>query len=222
MPVVIPLSAPGEPTIVVVKLGGSLLDLPDLKRVVQSILDQRPRPDYAPLFVVGGGRAADMVREWDRLHRLGEEASHALALEAMTLNEAFLQRLIPEMGLVRNRQQFESITRAGGIPLLCVGCFLKWAEVKGGATIPPPLPHTWDVTSDSIAAWVAACLAAQELILVKSVDVPGGMSSAAAADGEFVDVYFPELANRIPAIGWMNARAGALVIEPWLPVKALL
>jgi len=32
-----------------------------------------------------------------------------------------------------------------------------------------PLPHTWDVTSDTIAAWVAGTLGS-ELLLLKSVD----------------------------------------------------
>ena len=32
-----------------------------------------------------------------------------------------------------------------------------------------PLPHTWDVTSDTIAAWIAGILGA-ELLVLKSVD----------------------------------------------------
>ena len=44
-----------------------------------------------------------------------------------------------------------------------------------------PLPHSWDVTSDSIAAWVARQVGACELVLVKP---PG------ATRGERVDAYF--------------------------------
>src|SRR5439155_8330146 len=37
-----------------------------------------------------------------------------------------------------------------------------------------PFPHSWDVTSDSIAAWVARALRTARLVLLKSVDgVPG-------------------------------------------------
>ena len=43
-----------------------------------------------------------------------------------------------------------------------------------------PLPHTWDVTSDSIAAWVAGAVGATRLVLVKP---PG-------AGAEAVDAYF--------------------------------
>ena len=44
-----------------------------------------------------------------------------------------------------------------------------------------PLPHSWDVTSDSIAAWVAGAVGARRLVLVKP---PG------AAGGDLVDAYF--------------------------------
>jgi aspartokinase-like uncharacterized kinase len=33
-----------------------------------------------------------------------------------------------------------------------------------------PLPHSWDVTSDSIAAWFARALRARRLMLVKHMD----------------------------------------------------
>ena len=69
--------------VVIYKVGGSLLELPDLPRRLQDVV----RPDVCPLFVIGGGRTADLVREWDRLHQLGEERSHGLALKAMQLNE---------------------------------------------------------------------------------------------------------------------------------------
>ncbi len=43
-----------------------------------------------------------------------------------------------------------------------------------------PLPHSWDVTSDSIAAWVAGQAGASTLVLVKA---PG-------ATGALTDPYF--------------------------------
>jgi aspartokinase-like uncharacterized kinase len=49
-----------------------------------------------------------------------------------------------------------------------------------------PLPHTWDVTSDSIAAWVAGEVGARRLVLVK----PPGALRTAAADTMLVDAYF--------------------------------
>jgi hypothetical protein len=44
-----------------------------------------------------------------------------------------------------------------------------------------PLPHCWNVTSDSIAAWVAGAVKASRLVLVKS---PG------ARGAHVLDAYF--------------------------------
>jgi dihydroneopterin aldolase len=66
---------------------------------------------------------------------------------------------------------------AGTIPVLAPSRWLRDAD---------PLPHTWDVTSDSIAAWVAGAVGAAQLILVKP---PG-------AGGTVVDSYF---ARALPA-----------------------
>ncbi|MBN9120193.1 MAG: hypothetical protein J0I06_13690, partial [Planctomycetes bacterium] len=79
---------------IVVKVGGSLFDHPKLgpglRRYVES---------FAPaevLLVAGGGPAADAVREWDRVHELGEEASHWLALQALDVTRALLESLCGE------------------------------------------------------------------------------------------------------------------------------
>ncbi|MBW3540464.1 MAG: hypothetical protein KY476_09345 [Planctomycetes bacterium] len=53
-------------TVVVYKLGGSLLTLPGFEQRLERLLASRPE-DERPLVVVGGGAAADVVREWDRL-----------------------------------------------------------------------------------------------------------------------------------------------------------
>jgi aspartokinase-like uncharacterized kinase len=52
-----------------------------------------------------------------------------------------------------------------------------------------PLPHSWDVTSDSIAAWVAGQVGSRRLVLVKP---PGsaGADAVAGAGADAVDAYF--------------------------------
>jgi aspartokinase-like uncharacterized kinase len=197
--------------VVVFKIGGSLFDLPRLPDVIRQVLDQRP--GIAPLLVAGGGAAADVVREWDRVHQLGEESAHALALEAMDLTASLLARFFPEARLVRSEQQVRMAAADGAISILCPGCFLKAAEAQGH----PPLEHSWQVTSDSIAAWIAGVLAAPELVLVKSVPAPRGMTLAAAARAGLVDESFPAETANLPVIGWVDARATHPEIETWHP-----
>src|SRR5262245_30988403 len=83
---------------VVVKVGGSLYDLPDLGPRLRAWLGQRP--ELAPLLVPGGGAVVDFVRNLDRRHRLGEEASHWLALRGLTLQAHFLAALLPNAVVV--------------------------------------------------------------------------------------------------------------------------
>lgn len=197
---------------IVFKLGGSLLDLPDLPRTLDGILAQRP--NHAPLVVIGGGASADVVREWDRMHHLGDTVSHELALEAMALNESFVQHLIPNTRLVRNEKQFHAAIAEQALPILCAACFLPWAESQGHV----PLLRSWDVTSDSIAAWVARVLHAEELVLLKSADLPAGVTLSAASNQGLVDPYFATAAAEVPCISWCNARKANAVITPWLPL----
>lgn len=194
---------------VVYKIGGSLLTLPRLAEIIHSILAQRP--GTAPLLVVGGGGAADLVREWDRIHHLGPSASHWLALSAMQLNEALLQQLLPGLRLVRSPRQFEQARADQQAALFCAECFVRWGTARGN-----PLPESWDVTSDSIAAWAAQCVQADELVLIKSVDCPEHASPVEASTQELVDLAFPSFVAGIAQVGWVNARAEQVLIKPWL------
>jgi aspartokinase-like uncharacterized kinase len=65
---------------VVVKVGGSLFDLPDLGPRLEVWLGAR----RSVVLVPGGGPTTDVVRALDRTHRLGEEAAHWLALRSIS------------------------------------------------------------------------------------------------------------------------------------------
>ena len=203
-----PASQP--PPLTVFKIGGSLFDLPDLPDVIEQVLALRP--ESAPLLVAGGGAAADVVRNWDEVHHLGESPAHELALEAMDLSASLLARFFPDARLVRSDSQAR-LAAGDGVPsILCAGCFIKAAEAQGHE----PLEQSWRVTSDSIAAWTAGVLGA-ELVLVKSVPAPLDMTLAAAAEAGLVDEYFPGVAANLATIGWVNARSTRPDIETWQP-----
>jgi hypothetical protein len=79
------------------------------------------------------------------------------------------------------------------------------------------LPHTWEVTTDSIAARAAVVWKADRLILLKSIDVPPGTPWDEAAARGWVDGYFTRalagFAGRVEAVNlrtWDgNALAGS-------------
>lgn len=189
-----------------VKLGGSLLNSPRLADIVREIL--RLRSKRSVVFTVGGGTTVDLVRRWDEVHRLGEEVSHWLALEAIGVNEELLLRLFPEMRLVRSLKQLEAAEVDGKVPLICTHCFFKWGEQTAG----PELPHTWEVTSDSIAVWFARLVGASELILVKSVDWVSGATWEEAGRQGLLDAHFEAIATLPLSIRWINGRRDPLEV----------
>lgn len=75
---------------IVVKVGGSLYDLPDLGERLSQFFTSL---DDDIILVPGGGGAADTVRGWDRVHRLDAKASHWLAIQAMDLAGGLLRQL---------------------------------------------------------------------------------------------------------------------------------
>jgi aspartokinase-like uncharacterized kinase len=170
-----------EPPLVV-KVGGSLYDLPDLGPRLRRWLDAQ-RAERV-ILVPGGGPAADVVRAHDQVHRLGEEASHWLALRMLAVNAQFLAALLPEATVVPS-------------PLTAAACAIvdMHAFAQADDTRADRLPHTWSVTSDSLAVRVAQVAEARELILLKSVAWQGNDWQAAAAAGA-VDEFFPEALAR--------------------------
>jgi hypothetical protein len=126
----------------VVKLGGSLYDrVPDL---VPSL-----RSSARPLFVVpGGGLFADTVREAG----LDEETAHWEAIAAMDKYGSY----IASQGIPATDQ----LSVPDRTVVLLPARVLREQD---------PLPHSWDVTSDTIAAWTASSLSL-DLLLLKSVD----------------------------------------------------
>jgi aspartokinase-like uncharacterized kinase len=137
----------------VVKLGGAVLG---------SRIDI---PSYGQTLIVpGGGPFADAVRAVDERFHIGDDAAHWSAILAMDQYAYALAALIPGARVVHRPD-------ANGVPILAPFQWLREAD---------PLPHSWDVTSDSIAAWVAHAVGARRLLLVKPVD----------RGPELVDRYF--------------------------------
>lgn len=181
----------------VVKVGGSLLDLPDfgprLRRWLETL-----GPDPV-LLVPGGGPAADLIRRLDRLHRLGDEHAHWLALQTMTLNAHVLLALLPHARLIEDVER--SRDRQGQLFLLDAYEFARADELR-----PDHLPHSWDVTSDSVAARAAVLAGARKLVLLKSVSIPKEIGRAEAGRRGYVDPFFAEVIGRGPAVEVVNLR----------------
>jgi aspartokinase-like uncharacterized kinase len=185
--------------IVVVKVGGSLLDWPELPSKLAEFLETR-RGDRLVL-VVGGGRFADVLRDLDALHQFGEIRSHALALRALDLTAHLLASLLPGTAVIEDVQHLSETWANSIVPILAPRRFLE-ADDRS----PDPLPQAWTTTTDAIAARLAMRLNAKELVLLKSVTIPTGMDLRKAASLGLVDPEFPRAVEEVPVLTFRNFR----------------
>ena len=169
----------------VVKIGGALLGVSGaLEQVCAAVgaMGGRERTVVVP----GGGPLADAVRELDRRLGLSPEAAHWMAILAMDQYAHLLTERIEGGRLVEEPGAIAGALEAGATAILAPSRWLRAAD---------PLPHTWDATSDSVAAFVAGALDAERLVLVKPREV-----GEAGVDRCFTMVVPAGLDVRV--IGW--------------------
>lgn len=188
----------GAEVATLVKLGGSLLSNSDVAERLLAFLDTHRT--YRPIVVVGGGETANLVRHWDQRFALSASQAHSLAIHAMSLNARLLCTLHERLQLISSAVQAENIWKQRRIPVLDVA-----PALHGLANGEPPhvLVHSWDVTSDSIAAWLVVRFSLRTLCLVKSTDPPAVEISRIAKLGG-VDAMFCQYASEIESVVWAN------------------
>lgn len=172
---------------IVIKLGGSLLGAPELKRWLVTIASNS---DGHVIIVPGGGVYADAVRQAQQMAGFNDAAAHRLAVMAMDQYGHTLAALEP--GLVTAATELELAERCWqhrGIIWLPSGMVLADDSI----------PTSWDITSDSLAAWLAEHINASHLILVKSVENIAKLTPQQLADQGVVDPAFPQFSARSPA-----------------------
>ena len=149
----------GEMSLTVIKIGGSLMRAKVLDALCVHLSEMTAR--HSMLIVPGGGPFADAVRDADRTHHLSDSAAHWMAVLAMNQYGYMIADRMPGSRLVRT---MGDIRRALAKQLIPV-----WLPFEVLCRH-DPLPHSWEVTSDTIAAWVARQLKAAMVVLVKDVD----------------------------------------------------
>jgi probable H4MPT-linked C1 transfer pathway protein len=160
----------------VVKVGGGVLADPVAFERVLEVLS-RELPGRRALVVPGGGPFADAVRALDGHLPLHDAEAHWMAIQGM---DQYAQLLASRLSgtLVTTRDEIRAVQNAGRIVVLAPYRWLRDVD---------PLPHSWNVTSDSIAAWVAGALGARQLVLVK----PAGARGEGLVDERFAETVLP-------------------------------
>lgn len=151
---------------VVVKVGGNLGRERDVRRKVEPL--RSLRRECRALVVPGGGVFADLVRVEAARHVIAESAGHWMGVLAMEQYAHVLVDLLDEATLAHDADEISAALAGGRLPVLAP---YRWLRAED------PLPHDWEVTSDSIAAWVAGRLGASRLILVKRSEEEVGVDA---------------------------------------------
>lgn len=133
---------------IVIKLGGSLIHR--ARELVKEIIEYSNATGEKILIVPGGAIFADTVRRI----RATEEAAHWMAVLAMEQYGYYIAE-------GTRAKLVDSLNIDEGVSILLPYNLLKNKD---------ELPHTWDVTSDTIAAWAASKLKAR---FIKATDVDG-------------------------------------------------
>lgn len=193
----------------IVKLGGSLLTFEFLGSAFQQWLASQP--SSLNLVIVGGGEQVDEIRRDQATSGGSDEDCHKLALEAMGRTSQIAAELLQ---LSRTSDQdlaldwLRGLHRAGqagrltGEPEARAMIF----DLSSLALQDLSLPRTWDLTSDSLAAWIAQSWSISELILMKSRPAPIGWTPKSRGFDDWVDPLFPEFSAGL-RVDWLNLRA---------------
>jgi aspartokinase-like uncharacterized kinase len=174
-------------------------------------IDQQPAA--VNVLVVGGGRPVDVIRAASELHHLNDEAAHWLSIRAMTINTHLMAALLPGTVPVLSMESMLARRKELTLALLDAWAFVRDEDARLSQV---PLPCSWDVTSDSIAARLASLASASELVLLKSSLPEGALNVHTLANTGYVDRYLPTAAatlQTIRCVDLRNARFGELVLR---------
>lgn len=162
----------------VVKLGGSL------SRDRRLLAWLRMLADFGGgrvAVVPGGAGFADAVRKAQSHWGFGDLAAHNMATLAMAQTAMLLQALEPRLVPARHDAEIRGALRAGRAAV--------WVPFEALRDAPDELT-SWDVTSDSLALWLARRLHAERLMVVKSCPIDrsrtlGELAAAGVLDARF-------------------------------------
>ncbi|PNG26123.1 uridylate kinase [Methylocella silvestris] len=166
---------------IVAKLGGSLAGSPQRDAWLAALCASTRRL----ILVTGGGPFAGAVRAAQKGMGFDEATAHRLALLAMEQYAIIVAARQDRFALAATRDDIAAALARNRIPV-----WLPSTMVLAAAEIPP----SWDMTSDSLAAWLAGELAAREILLIKSRDVGALASARGLAEDGVVDPLFPHFA----------------------------
>lgn len=176
----------------IIKLGGSFAQSPHLPRWLEGLSNTNA------IIVPGGGPFADAVRQAQAHWQFDDTTAHHMAILGMRQYGRMLTGLCPKLQMATTLEALQASPDRAKV-------WLPMPEVLDAAQI----PATWDISSDSLAAWLAGEVQAANLLLVKSVagiatlETMPSLSSLQLVNQGWVDPVFPLYAASGPFQSWL-------------------
>jgi aspartokinase-like uncharacterized kinase len=162
---------------IVIKLGGSLYHQPDKLKSWLNKLSQLSETESV-VIVPGGGPFADQVRVSQTKYGYDDTHAHQMALLAMAQFGLLLHSRLPKSQLLTDIKR----------PPTGLHIWLPSHQLTD-----EHITHCWDITSDSLALWLATQLKSSHLYIVKSCSIPAdsltALSEAGILDKAFANMH---------------------------------
>ncbi|GAB4265799.1 MAG: hypothetical protein Kow0065_16610 [Methylomicrobium sp.] len=168
----------------VIKLGGSLERCGALQDCLLKALGFR---EQGVVVVPGGGDFAEQVRLSQQRWAFDDQAAHEMAILAMRQMARLVQAICRDFTIASTLDDIVGLLE-GGNPVVWAPDVVELNRFG--------IPASWEVTSDSLAAWLAERLKADELILVKSAPIRSASHVLEYVDAGVVDPAFPRFTER--------------------------
>ncbi|MFX0137882.1 MAG: hypothetical protein ACFFDN_29845 [Candidatus Hodarchaeota archaeon] len=150
-----------KPKTLIFKIGGKILEdfenlnctISQLTQIFNEGLIQKM------ILIPGGGSLANFTRKVYGELKFNEEIAHWMGIISMNYNGLELSKKFPNLEIIEDFDKLKRMSK-----FLCI--FLPYQFLKEN----DKLPHSWDVTSDSITLFLAKALGLKECFLIKDVN----------------------------------------------------
>jgi hypothetical protein len=197
---------------IVIKIGGSFIKVDNielLKNIIEVIEDTAFEEKNIKMIIVnGGGRAADLVRNFDSVSKLKAKNAHFAAISAVELNAYLISDFFKEFSFFS-----QNISLPNRINIFLPLLYYKNFD---------PLPNSWQVTSDTMALETAERISADKLILLKQKDTINNENTSSIradklSESGLIDKYFPILFEEVKKS--MENKIEAVIINANYPQR---
>ncbi len=165
----------------VVKLGGSTAGQEEMQRWIEVLATAA----FPLVIVPGGGPFADQVRVSQKRLAYSDKAAHAMAILAMDQFGIAIAERNTRLQPARSVFEIHEVLDAGNMPVWLPSFMTIDAS---------DIPCSWDVTSDSLSAWLCGQLRFNSLLLIKQTDEYQHYASVTdLAEAGIVDSLLPAM-----------------------------